>query len=49
MEMKEVVFESVSLTQVTSIFALLAMGTLIAILQLKVELIVHMKTLRTNK
>jgi hypothetical protein len=48
-EIKEVVFESVSPTQVTPIFALLAAGILIAILLLKIELIVHMKTVRTNK
>jgi hypothetical protein len=47
-EMKEIVFKSVSATQVTPIFVLLAMGTLIAILLLKVEVIIYKKTQRTN-
>ncbi|XP_023719304.2 glutamate receptor ionotropic, delta-1 [Cryptotermes secundus] len=49
MEEKQVVFRSVSPTLVTPIFALLATGTLTAILLLKVELIVYRKTLRANK
>jgi hypothetical protein len=48
MKVKEIVFRSVSAAQVTPIFVLLATGTLIAILLLKVELLVRMKTIRTR-
>jgi hypothetical protein len=48
MKVKEIVFRSVSAEQVTPIFALLATGTLIAILLLKMELLVRMRTIRTH-
>jgi hypothetical protein len=47
--MKEEIFKSISLAQVTPIFVLLATGILIALLLLKIEIIVHTKTLRINK
>jgi hypothetical protein len=47
--MNEIVFKSVSAAQATPIFVLLATGTLIAILLLKVEIVVSMKTARTRR